>query len=118
LRRTGIMGKELLLNWSNYLKVFSLILLTSIIASGCATTLSHPAIKIQEADAKMVEGCTYVGDVHGSSGWGNLAASTGIQNAKNEAIEKAAALGATHIVWTNISGGYSPFVSGRAYICK
>jgi hypothetical protein len=34
-----------------------------------------------------VSGEAYVGDVHGSSGWGNIAASTGIQNAKNEAVE-------------------------------
>jgi hypothetical protein len=112
------MGKEPFLCWFNQSKVFAIILLSGFIASGCATTLSPSATRILDADAKMVEGCTYVGDVHGSSGWGNLAASTGIQNAKNEAVEKAAALGATHILWTNISGGYSPYVSGRAYICK
>jgi hypothetical protein len=112
------MGKELFRNWCSQLKVFTLILLTSLSASGCATTLSPSATRMLDADAKMVDGCTYVGDVHGSSGWGNLAASTGIQNAKNEAAEKAAALGATHILWTNVSGGYSPYVSGRAYMCK
>ena len=112
------MGKELFRSWSNQLKVFAIILLTSLIPSGCATTLSSSATRILDADAKMVDGCTYVGDVHGSSGWGNLAASTGIQNAKNEAAEKAAALGATHILWTNVSGGYSPYVSRRAYMCK
>lgn len=112
------MSKELFLSWFNQSKIFAIILLSSFIASGCATTLSPSATRIIEADAKMVEGCTYVGDVHGSSGWGNIAASTGIQNAKNEAVEKAAALGTTHILWNNISGGYSPYVSGRAYICK
>ena len=112
------MGKELFLFWFNQSKVFAIILLSSFIASGCATTLSSSAKRILDADAKMVEGCTYVGDVHGSSGWGNLAASTGIQNAKNKAVERAAALGATHILWIDISGGYSPYVSGRAYKCK
>lgn len=112
------MDKELFLFWHNQLKVFAMILLSIFITPGCATTLSPSATKILDADAKMVDGCTYVGDVHGSSGWGNLAASTGIQNAKNEAVEKAAALGATHILWTNISGGYSPYVSGCAYRCK
>jgi LDH2 family malate/lactate/ureidoglycolate dehydrogenase len=89
-----------------------------LLLSGCATGLSAAGAKIQEADPKTVEGCTYLADVHGSSGWGNLAASTGMQNAKNEAIERAAALGATHVVWTNIAGGFSPYVSGRAYLCK
>ena len=66
----------------------------------------------------MVEGCTYIGNVHGSSGWNDFLPSTGMKNAKNEAIENAAALGATHILWSNISGGYSPYVSAQAYICK
>ena len=112
------MGKELFHSWFNQMKVFAIILLPCFIASGCATTLSPSATGLLDADAKMVESCKYVGVVHGSSGWGNLAASTGIQNAKNEAAEKAVALGATHILWTNISGGYSPYVSGRAYMCK
>ena len=112
------MCKKLFRSRSNQLNVFVIILLTGLIAYGCATTLSSSATRILDADAKMVDGCTYVGEVHGSSGWGNLAASTGIENAKNEAREKAAALGATHILWTNVSGGYSPYVSGRAYICK
>jgi hypothetical protein len=65
----------------------------------------------------MVTSCKYVGEVQGSSGWGNLAASAGMENAKNEARENAAKLGATHIVWGNIAGGYSPYVSGKAYKC-
>lgn len=89
-----------------------------LLLSGCATGLSAAGGKVKEAEPKTVEGCRYLGEVHGSSGWGNLAASTGIQNAKNEAIESAAALGATHVLWTNIAGGFSPYVSGRAYVCK
>lgn len=112
------MGKELFRSWFNQPKVLTTILLFSFIASGCATTLSPSASRILSADDKMLVGCTYVGDVHGFSGWGGLATPTGIQNAKNEATEKAAALGATHIVWTNISGGMGPTVNGRAYICK
>jgi len=84
----------------------------------CATTLSPQAIQIHDADMATVKNCKYVGDVHGSSGWGNIAASTGIQNAKNEAREQATSMGATHIVWNNISGGYSPYVSGKSYRCE
>ncbi|MFH0781955.1 MAG: hypothetical protein V2B20_08385, partial [Pseudomonadota bacterium] len=87
------------------------------ILAGCATTKSAMAINVLEADEKVVTNCKYLGDVTGTSGWGNLAASTGVNNAKNEALEKAAKLGATHVVWTQISGGYSPFVNGRAYRC-
>jgi hypothetical protein len=72
---------------------------------------------VQEADSQMIAGCKYLGDVQGSSGWGNLAASAGMENAKNEARDSAAKLGATHVVWNNITGGYSPYVSAKAYKC-
>jgi len=97
---------------------FGIFCILSIVVVGCATTRSKEGMKIQEADEATVINCKYAGDVHGSSGWGNLAASTGIQNAKNEGMEMAARLGASHVVWTTVTGGYSPFVSGRAYLCK
>lgn len=93
-------------------------LLFVIFLAGCATKLSSNAMAIRDADALQMLNCRYVGDVDGTSGFGNLAASTGINNAKNEARENAAHLGATHIVWTTVSGGYSPYVSGKAYQCK
>ena len=96
---------------------FFLLMLTLII-SGCATSRSVGASRIQEADSATVSGCKYLGEVHGSSGWGNLAASVGMDNAKNEAWEKSSELGATHIVWNQIMGGYSPSVSGKAYLCE
>jgi len=40
-----------------------------------------------------------------------------MENAKNEAREKAAQLGATDVVWQAVSGGYSPYATGRAYAC-
>jgi Domain of unknown function (DUF4156) len=98
------------------LKIGLLIILVGVF--GCATTLSPAAQNIRPADYSMVKDCTFLGDVQGSSGWGNLAASQGMQNAKNEAKEQAAQLGATHIVWENIVGGYSPFATGKAYKCR
>jgi len=65
----------------------------------------------------MVVSCKYIGEVQGSSGWGNLAASAGMENAKNEARESASKLGATHLLWNNITGGFGPYVSGKAYKC-
>lgn len=88
-----------------------------LLFAGCATSRSIGASRIREADIATVSGCKYLGEVHGSSGWGNLAASVGMENAKNEAIERASELGGTHIVWNQIAGGYSPFVSGKAYYC-
>ena len=87
------------------------------LASGCASRPNPMASAVKDAAPETVQNCQYLADVEGSSGWGNLAASTGIANAKNEARSNAASLGATHIVWKNVSGGYSPFVSGAAYRC-
>jgi D-serine dehydratase len=72
---------------------------------------------VQEADSNMVAGCSYLGEVSGTSGWGGLAASTGIENAKNQALEQAARKRATHVVWNTLAGGMSPSVSGKAYRC-
>lgn len=104
------------------MKIWRRILASSSVAaaffaSGCAVAPSTAASRVQEADAQMVASCKFVGEVQGSSGWGNLAASAGMENAKNEARENAAKLGATHVVWDNIAGGYSPYVSGKAYKC-
>ena len=83
----------------------------------CATSRSAAANRVQEADSNMVAGCTFLGEVSGTSGWGGLAASTGIENAKNQALEQAAKKGATHVVWNALAGGWGPSVSGKAYRC-
>ena len=101
---------------------FTIVGLAAVFASvgvstGCATGRSATATRIQEADSNMVAGCTYLGEVSGTSGWGGLAASTGIENAKNQALEQAAKKGATHVMWNNLAGGWGPSVSGKAYRC-
>lgn len=89
-----------------------------LLATGCATTPSPAAVKVADADETMVAACRFVGEVHGSSGWGNVAASAGMENAKTEAREKAAQMGATHVVWQTVAGGYSPYAIGRVYSCS
>ncbi|HEX5960740.1 MAG TPA: DUF4156 domain-containing protein [Rhodanobacteraceae bacterium] len=91
--------------------------LFTIALAGCAVTPTREALAVQDADAAMVKGCAFVGEVTGTSGWGGLAASAGEANAQNEAREKAAKLGATNIVWDSLRAGYAPSVSGKAYRC-
>jgi hypothetical protein len=86
--------------------------------TGCATVLTARAAKIADTDEASVAGCEFVGQVKGTSGWGNLAASTGMEKARNEARVNAAKLGATDIVWRSASVDYSPYVSGTAYVCN
>lgn len=95
----------------------TLFLVFTMFASGCATAPSPRASVVQDADQKLVANCQFAGSVSGTSGWGNMAASAGINNAKNQARDQAAQLNATHIVWLSVEGGYSPAVSGSAYIC-
>ena len=100
------------------MKFILLAVVLLVTTTGCATSLSSRAMKVQDADMTIMERCKFVGDVQGSSGWGNLAASAGMQNAKNEAREQASEMGATHVIWTSVAGGYSPFAMGKAYMCK
>lgn len=97
------------------LALFASTLFTSALA--CSTTLSPEAFRVHEADEKMIRGCSFLGSVEGASSLGGMSQETGMQNAKNRAIEAAADRGATHIVIDSITGGYSPYVSGRAYRC-
>lgn len=98
--------------------IFRRTIILSILAiTGCATTISQAALRVQVADEKAVANCTFLGEVHGTSGWGGLAASQGMENSMNEAREHAAGLGATNVVWDNLSGGFVPFAVGKAYRC-
>jgi len=112
------MGMSNLLRRISICKFLFLSVVAILILNGCATTLSQSAARVIDADMTMIGNCQFLGDVHGSSHWGKLADPLGIRIAKNESREKAASMGATHIVWTFIAGGYSPLVSGKAYLCK
>ena len=94
-----------------------LMITLSILIAGCALPTSDRARSVQAADEPMVIQCQYLDEVTGWSGWGNLAQDAGMKNARNQARERAAELGATHVVWRGLSGGYLPNVVARAYRC-
>ena len=97
--------------------VGAVLVLILLPLGACATSRSAAAMRVQEADSNMVAGCTFLGEVAGTSSVGGAVASTGIENAKNEALERAAGKGATHVVWNALVGGEQPSVSGKAYRC-
>lgn len=90
------------------------LLLIALLAAASA----KPYEAVLDADEKAVQSCTYVGDVEGTSGWGGLAGSYGVKRARIAAKKRAVKLGATHVVWTTVVGGYAPSASGRAYRCE
>lgn len=95
------------------------LILAALFMAACSTTPSKEAAQIIEADERGTENCKFLGTVEGSSNYGGLAAQeVGLKRAKNEALEKAYELGATHIVWGNTSKGYwGGNAAGRAYRC-
>jgi hypothetical protein len=73
--------------------------------------LTPKAKTIEEIDPNMAANCTFVHTVHGYSGWT-------LTSAKNQALNDAAELGATHIEWTNLDIGLGGAnATGRAYRC-
>ena len=94
------------------------LLSTIILLPSCTTSPSIRAQAVSEADSYTIRNCRYLGEVEGSSSHAGIASSyIGIPNAKNEAKDKAAALGATHIMWGTIEPNYWVSVKGKAYKC-
>lgn len=99
--------------------VVVLVLSSALIGFSCVSVPPPEAAAIREADQKIVESCTFLGDVAGSSMMSNMAAERGRQNAKTGALKQAAKLGATHVVWTSITSGMDQGsqANGKAYRC-
>ncbi len=74
---------------------------------GCATQRTAESMKIVEADEDAVKKCRMVGETVGSSMYGGLfMQEAGKNSAKNEAINSAANMQATHLVWRTAEGGF------------
>lgn len=110
--RTKERGEEKMIS---YARLTCVAILMIMFLSGC-TTLSAKAKTIHDADPQMVQGCQFLGDVQGSSEWGGPS-SIAKENARNEALEKAASLNATHIYWIQFTIPPNPSYYGRAYKC-
>lgn len=85
--------------------------------ASCVTQETPAASRIRIADQNMVTKCRFLGDVRGTSGFSGVAAATGQQNAMNEALNKAAKMGATDVVWNTVASGWGSNAFGAAYRC-
>ena len=103
---------------------FTVALLSSLIGCGPRSPV-YP--RVIAANAQILQKCKYLGEVTGSAGefipsaWRSNAASDEIQiqNAKVRALQEAADLGATHVVWGGeTEQGYNARIKARAYKCK
>lgn len=75
---------------------------------------------IQEATKQDINDCKLAGEVTGHASYGKTTKTLWKEKAMHEALQQAAELNATHIVWDDKSTGYGEgrFVSGEAYICN
>lgn len=99
----------------------ALWLVATLAIVGCASTPTPKAASIVEADERMVVECKFLGSVFGDTAYGGFANDLAANNAKVDLLEKAAKLGATHVVITSLHGGSLSSqgkAEGRAYLCN
>jgi hypothetical protein len=96
-----------------------------ILLAGAVThAASLPPGKILDLDPHQAHYCHPNGNVTGAYNWTNSTSPETTEAAKAQARARAAALGATHILWTRMTSSYSSAGSGRsevagqAYICR
>ena len=97
----------------------ALLVCVGLLSPGCVSTRTKAAAKVKDAGERSVANCTYLGDVSGSSGASvlGMASDVSVENARNDGAEKAAAMGATHVVWGPFQSGQKTTIQGRAYAC-
>ena len=93
-----------------------LIVFSQLLISGCAYYPSKRSIGIVESDYKDVAKCKLVGQVYGDQKAMPFLA-VGLEIAKDEAKDRAAMIGATHVSWDELNTRGAPFAIGRAYQC-
>lgn len=94
-------------------RVLSILALVTL--AGCAIEPSYRAQAVRPAYPEMVTECVFLGGVTSTSDL--VYTELGMQRAKYKALDEAAQLGATHIVWVDLSKAVQPTAKGRAYRC-
>jgi len=101
--------------------VSSLLIALALCACASSTAPSATARSVRDGDpATLNRECKLLGTVSGRSLFGGGSDEAKVQNAMNDAREKAAAMGATHIIFmtTDTSGMLTAgHASARAYRC-
>ena len=99
-------------------------LIAALVLTACGSSPATPsatARSVQDGDpATINRDCKLLGTVNGRSMFGGAADETRIQNAMNDAREKAAAMGATHVIFiaSDTSGILNTgHAAARAYRC-
>lgn len=102
------------------LKPILMAFLSALTVTACAfpigTPSSIPDLKI--TTLAKVQDCDLISDVHGVSPLYGVFAASALDASRTQAMQQAAALGATHLVWDSNNTNYgSTAISGNAYRC-
>jgi hypothetical protein len=93
-----------------------LLVLSLFILSGCGMFAGKESPLIQVGDLRDVEGCQYLKSFKGPESY-RMYGTPYIGNFKNEAMEKAEKMGATHTLWTSEDTSISSRGVLKAYKC-
>jgi hypothetical protein len=91
------------------------LLCLASVASGCAPALSPAGAQLREAAPDAVGECMFLGTVVGNVGRFDPSP---IDDAKIDALNRAAAKGASRVVWASVSAGRGATAMARAYRCS
>jgi len=98
------------------------VLAIAALLTGCTTTLTPGGALVKETDVATfnTERCDYLGFVTGHSSYnqGSIFETKGRENAKNDARNKAAEMGATDITDREAGFGRHMNIRYKAYSCK
>jgi hypothetical protein len=93
-----------------------LFVLSLFILSGCGAFAGKESPLIQVGELREVEGCQFLKSFIGPESYG-MYGTPYIGNFKNEALEKAEKLGATHTLWATDDAGIKSRGVLKAYKC-
>lgn len=88
----------------------------AVLLPGCGGSAPR---SVSAVESRAVAHCKYLEMVYGSSGWTGAFAQRGLREAREQAMARAAAVGASHIVWS--PQGMRPGTTdaaAQAYLCR
>jgi hypothetical protein len=100
----------------NQVKNLGIIATACAVSLGCASPLTEAGAKVRDSDGYAVDRCKYLGDFAYAGTASTTRRSIGWEE-RNRIRSKAAAAGATDIVWRDASNANGTVEVGAAYAC-
>lgn len=92
-----------------------MLAVTTLVLAACATTLSDRGSRVRWVESKSeVSGCEWLAVVQGRSNYSDAVSNLSETYARNDALNKAGELGATHVLWLTVGRNSA---DAEAYRC-